>query len=133
MLLAAWSTFEQAQKLFEAKESAYKEKRAALQHEVDVQEEKKQALLTSLVDHEELRKTYSVDLPAEWLEKYNRMRNVVPNPVVALVAGTCGGCSYMLTQQIIMALEQNKLIQCSGCYRLMYKNFDQTQDSAHSS
>ena len=90
-------------------------------------------MLTSLVDHEEGRKAYLLDLPVEWLEKYNRMRNVVSNPVVALVAGTCGGCSFMLTQQIMMALEQNKLIQCSGCYRLMYKNFDQTQNSAHSS
>ncbi len=133
VLLAAWSTFEQAQKLFKAKEDAYKEKRSAFQHEVDAQEEKKQALLTSLVDHEDLRKTHIVDVPAEWLEKYNRMRNVISNPVVALIAGTCGGCSFTLTQQIIMALEQNKLVQCSGCYRLMYKNFDQTQNSAHSS
>ncbi len=130
VLLEAWSVFEQAQKFFEAKSAAYKEKKAALQQEIDIQEEKKQAVLTALVDHEEARKAYLVNLPTEWLEKYNRMRNVVSNPVVALVAGTCGGCSYMLTQQVIMALEQNKLIQCSGCFRLMYKNFDQAQNPA---
>jgi predicted nucleic acid-binding Zn-ribbon protein len=133
VLLAAWSAFEQAQKLFEAKEVAYKEKKVSFQQEIEAYEQKKQALLTQLTEHEEARKSYCVDLPEEWLEKYNRMRNVVSNPVVSLIGGTCGGCSVMLTQPIIIALEQNKLIQCSGCYRLMYKDFDQTQLSTPSS
>lgn len=133
VLVAAWSAFEQAQKLFEAKEAAYKQKKAALQQEIETYEQKKQSLLTQLSEHEEARKAHCIDLPEEWLEKYNRMRNVVPNPVVSLVGGTCGGCSFMLTQSIVMALEQNKLIQCTGCYRLMYKDFDQSQQPAQSS
>lgn len=133
VLIRVWAAFEQAQKLFEAKSVAHKEKKTLLQQEIDAHEQKKQELLTKLSEHEEARKERLVEVPEEWLEKYNRMRNVVPNPVVSLIAGTCGGCSFMVPQQVLMALNQNKLVQCSGCFRLMYKNFDQTQNPAQPS
>ena len=127
VLVQAWGLFDQAQKLFEAKEKAHKEQKATLQERVDSHENRKQELLEQLNHREEKRQEYMAGLPEEWLEKYNRMRNRVPNPVVSVVAGTCGGCSCVLTQSVLMALDLNKMMQCSSCYRLMYKNFNSAQ------
>lgn len=127
VLVQAWSVFDQAQKLFEAKEQAYKEQKTALQEQVDVHENRKQELLSHLTQREEKRHEHVAGLPEEWLEKYNRMRNRVSNPVVSVIDGTCGGCSYTLIQSVLMALDLNKMVQCSSCYRLMYKNFDAAQ------
>ncbi len=127
VLVQAWSAFEQAQKLFEAKENAYKDQKTTLQEQLDAHENRKQELLGQLTQREEKRQEHVVGLPEEWLEKYNRMRNRVANPVVSVVDGTCGGCSYVLTQSVLMALDLNKMVQCASCYRLMYKNFDAAQ------
>jgi len=132
VLVSAWSTFEQAQKQFEAKEAAYREKKAQLEEQVDACEQKKQDLLTQLANREETRKAYLTDIPEEWLEKYNRMRNTVSNPVVPVIEGTCGGCASVLAQPFLMALDLNKMVQCPGCYRLLYKNFEQPAAPASS-
>lgn len=125
VLLAAWNAFENTQKVFETKEAGYKEKKALLLAELQVLDQKEQELLDQVAVYEKNREAYLKDVPQEWFDKYNRMRNVVSNPVVPIIAGTCGGCSYMLRVQTVMSLDQNKMIECSGCYRLMYKNFEQ--------
>lgn len=130
VLVQAWGAFEQAQKLFEAKDQGYKEQKATLQMHIDAHEARKQELLTQLTQREEKRRGHLVGIPEEWLEKYSRMRNRVTNPVVSIVDGTCGGCSYTLIQSVLMALDLNKMVQCSSCYRLMYKNFDSPQSTA---
>ncbi len=129
VLVAAWNTFENTQKAFDAKEPVLKEKKAQLLQDLQAHEEKKQAVLEKIAHYELTRQGYTKDLPEEWLEKYNRMRNTVSNPVVPVVSGTCGGCSYLLTTQTLLSLGQNKMIQCTGCYRLLYKNFEHEQKS----
>ncbi len=129
VLVAAWNAFESAQKAFDIKEPVLKGKKAQLLQELQAHQEKKQAVLEKMVHYETTRQGYTQDLPEEWLNKYNRMRNTVPNPVVPVLSGTCGGCSYLLTTQTLLSLGQNKMIQCSSCYRLIYKNFEQEQKS----
>ncbi len=127
ILIAAWNAFEHTQKLFEVKEVVLKEKKTTLLQDLQVHEKRRQEILDQIVDYEQNRKAYVHDIPEEWFEKYNRMRNVVSNPVVPIISGTCGGCSYLLTSQVMIALSHNKMMQCSNCYRLMYKNFEKEQ------
>ena len=106
---------------------AVKEKKSQLLQELQTNQEKRQAVLEKMAHYEVTRHDHTKDVPQEWLDKYNRMRNTVSNPVVPVVSGTCGGCSYLLTTQTLLSLGQNKMIQCSGCYRLLYKNFEHNQ------
>ncbi len=129
VLIAAWSKLEQAQKMLETKQITVQEKKLVLQQEMAHIEQQQQELLAKIDEHDDQRKMHEQDIPEEWLEKYRRMRNKVTNPVVPLIAGTCGACSCTITSQVLMSLDQNKMITCSSCYRLIYKNFEEGSSS----
>ncbi len=130
VLMAAWNSLEQAQKMLVVKEQTVKEQQRLLQEQMNQLDETQKKLLDQIDEHDQGRKEYQQDIPQDWLDKYGRMRNTVKNPVVPLVAGTCGACSCTITSQVMMQLDQNKMITCSSCYRLIYKNFE--DNSSHS-
>jgi predicted nucleic acid-binding Zn-ribbon protein len=70
--------------------------------------------------YEKKRDDYLPRIPAEWLEKYNTMRNSVDDPVVAVDNNACGACSHHITMPEKMRLERSALIECKNCYRFMY-------------
>ena len=62
-------------------------------------------------------------IPEEWIEKYERMRNSVPDPVASIEDQVCKACFYTATNQEIELLKRKKLLQCKGCYRFLYINY----------
>lgn len=60
------------------------------------------------------------DVPQEWLEKYYVMREKVKNPVVPIINSSCSACFYNMTSQDRINLDKKRLIQCKGCFRLIY-------------
>ena len=125
VLMAAWNTFEGAKKNFDAKTAVLNDKKAALVLQIEEYEKKKQSMYDQIAQLTVTRSGYVQHIPEEWFDKYSRMRSIVPNPVVPVVAGTCGGCSYLLRMQTMMSLDLKKMIECSGCYRLIYKDFNE--------
>ena len=125
VLMNVWNTFEVGQKQLQATQDTFDQKKQELEKELDLQEKRMAELMQNIKEHEKERQTYLQDIPEEWMAKYNRMKNTVKNPVVGIVAGTCGGCSFLLSNQLVLALGQNRLMQCTSCYRLLYKHFDQ--------
>ena len=59
-------------------------------------------------------------VPEEWLEKYTIMKAQVSDPVVPITQETCSACFYALTNQDIICARRGRLLQCKGCYRLLY-------------
>jgi uncharacterized protein len=59
-------------------------------------------------------------VPDEWLQKYNVMHLQVTNPVVPLVGQSCSACFQELTKQDFLDINKNKMMQCKGCFRLLY-------------
>ncbi len=125
VLMAAWNAFEAAQKSFDSKMVVLNDKKAVLVLQIEEYDKKKQSMHGQIAELMVTRSGYVQNIPQEWFDKYNRMRSIVPNPVVPVVAGTCGGCSYLLRVQTMMSLDLKKMIECSGCYRLIYKDFNE--------
>jgi predicted nucleic acid-binding Zn-ribbon protein len=70
------------------------------------------------LEHE--RPAYEQRVPEQWLEKYALMRERVPDPVVSVDNGSCGSCFYKVSEQDTLALKRHALVQCKGCFRLLY-------------
>ena len=59
-------------------------------------------------------------VPEEWLEKYSHMRMQVADPVVSVLSGGCSACFYTIPNHEMMRLKRRAVIQCKGCFRLLY-------------
>jgi predicted nucleic acid-binding Zn-ribbon protein len=59
-------------------------------------------------------------VPADWLEKYRIMGSRIENPVVLVAQGSCSACFYPISQQDLAALQRHRLVECRGCFRLLY-------------
>ena len=119
-LFALWQEYEQAEKLYRELQATY-----ATSHDVArVAIADKKSRFGQ--EHKELeslmivREQYKERILPEWLERYERMRQSVANPVVPLAERYCSGCSYEIPAQDIIALGHHKIITCKNCYRLLY-------------
>lgn len=60
-------------------------------------------------------------VPAEWIEKYDSMRLQIDDPVVPLIENSsCGACFYSVIDLDLTRLSRKALVQCRGCFRLIY-------------
>jgi len=66
------------------------------------------------------REKLAHEVQKEWLEKYNRMLESVPDPVVPVINSMCSACSYSMTVHDMMRLERNALLECKGCFRFLF-------------
>lgn len=119
-VLAAWKQLELAQESFGALQPTIE------QEQIDVDraiEQKMHELTVNENECSELvqnRSALEVDVPAVWLEKYVAMREKVVNPVVPVESASCSACYYALTNQDVLQVKQGALLQCKGCYRLLF-------------
>jgi predicted nucleic acid-binding Zn-ribbon protein len=56
----------------------------------------------------------------ELYQRYETMKQKVPNPVVRVSKDSCSACFNHLTAQELNLLFGPELIQCKDCYRLLY-------------
>lgn len=119
-VFGAWSEIEAAQEQLQAVETQAGQTCART-------EQKKQELFTqleqtqtSLAQELDKRQSYCDIVNPEWLQKYETMRKSVPNPVVPVVDGSCGACSFDIVHADLMQLERHVFLPCRGCYRLLY-------------
>lgn len=119
-LLSVYNKLENAQKELERQQSECKEKVKELRTAIGEKETKVAALEGSVREHDERRPEKEKQVPDEWREKYTAMRLRVPDPVVAVLDGSCGACFQAVTQQELIRVRGCELVQCQGCFRLMY-------------
>jgi predicted nucleic acid-binding Zn-ribbon protein len=119
-LIAVWNRFEIAQKSIVTKEADYQKQKTEFDKQVEEKQQKIDELEAQLKQNEKSRPDKEQGIPEEWLEKYARMRNSVPDPVSAVEEGSCKSCYQTITNQEMLHLQRKKLLQCKGCYRFLY-------------
>jgi predicted nucleic acid-binding Zn-ribbon protein len=60
------------------------------------------------------------NVPEEWLKVYERMKNIVPNPIVKALSSSCSVCFYNIFSQDLSKLKKSGIILCRNCYRFLY-------------
>jgi len=119
-LLEVWGSFEGAQKEFERKELEFTQKIEELQNLLQERQTQVAECETQLNGAAAERAKKEQEVPKEWIEKYDRMKYSVKNPVVPVESSSCSACFYCLSQEDTILIKHNKLTQCKGCYRLLY-------------
>ena len=70
------------------------------------------------------RKKHITTIDSKFLTLYNRIYKARDGVVVVPIdRNSCGGCHSRLTSQVILEVrEENKIIQCSVCRRILFWN-----------
>lgn len=119
-LMTAWKNLEAAQKDLETIHQSNKNKLKELQVNCAQKERTAELLQKDFDEHMVKRPAMEKNVPEEWLDKYAIMRTRVSNPVVPVVRDSCSACYHSLTNQEFVSLRARALIQCKGCFRLLY-------------
>ena|SRR5579871_5065080 len=119
-LLNAWSHVEAAARVHESKKSSSHTQLEALQGKLTEHMAKRAELAMTREQREQERPALVALVPQEWLDKYGAMRARVANPVVPVINGVCTACDYKVSEQDLIMLGRNKLLQCKDCYRFLY-------------
>lgn len=119
-LMSIWNKLEIAQKELTEQQTAYDAKIEELHKIIHDQQEKITGLQQQLVEKKNERPTRESGIPQDWLDKYSHMRMQVENPVVPVERGGCSACFYTIPDQELLRLNRRALVQCKGCFRLLY-------------
>jgi predicted nucleic acid-binding Zn-ribbon protein len=119
-VINAWSRLEAAQDTLSHLQPTVEKKIEALNHlslqnqsTLKIHENAINAMLSERPQRE-------ASITPEWLEKYNIMKARVPNPMVPIQQNSCSACFYPMTGQDIANAQRGGLVQCKGCYRLLF-------------
>ena len=119
-LIAAWNRLETSQRTLQQKEPEIKKTNEDARQIVQKKEQEIAALQATLDQKKQEREAQFGTIPEEWLEKYEHMRKLVPDPVVPIAQGACSGCFFAISDQDALRLKKRALLQCKDCYRFLY-------------
>jgi len=119
-LIAAWNRLETTQRTLQLKKPEIETSSAHMQQAVAKKEEDIASLQAELDQKMHERTAQFGTIPEEWLEKYEHMRKLVPDPVLPIQQGACSGCFFAISDQDALRLKKRVLLQCKDCYRFLY-------------
>jgi predicted nucleic acid-binding Zn-ribbon protein len=119
-VLAAWNKLEGAQSELHVYSGQLAEKIALCEQKIDRQQSELAKLAHQIEELIMQRPMKERMVPAEWLEKYTMMRARIADPVVPLIDNACSACFNHITMQDALSISRGALLQCKGCYRLLY-------------
>ncbi len=119
-LMTTWNKLETAQKELNEQTAQYSSKIDEFHTAIAEQQEKVEALKADLAQKKSERPAKETGIPQEWLDKYSHMKMQVEDPVVSLLDDSCSACYYNLPNQDIIRLRHRAIVQCKGCFRLLY-------------
>lgn len=119
-LVRSWHTLEQATKNLEQETIATQKNLELINEEI----KKQQNLILEYTDKAKLltkeRGDAATQIPEEWLVRYKRMQNTVPDPIVPVQSNCCSACFYSIVPQDLTSLKKGAIIPCHSCYRFLY-------------
>jgi predicted nucleic acid-binding Zn-ribbon protein len=124
----AWYNLENAKKEYEADKVKLIEKEELLVKDMEAKTANIQDLTSKLNGLDEERTTISSSIPADWLIKYERMKNSVEDPIAPVINGSCSACYYSVLQQDYLRLKRSGVLPCRSCYRFLY--YDEEEEKA---
>lgn len=119
-VLKAWSVYESAQEAYNLVQKKHQEKSQEINQMISQKNTSMDELEKMIISLEQERPSFEHKVSPEWLELYAHMSGQVADPVVPVVEGSCGSCFHVLTKQEILQAERGNLVQCKGCFRLLY-------------
>lgn len=119
-LMGIWNKLEVAQKELQEQQAGFDSKLEEIHTAISERQTNVDQLQKELDTLQKERPTKEVGVPEEWLEKYTHMRMQVADPVVSVMRGGCSACFYTITDQELLRLKRRALVQCKGCFRLLY-------------
>lgn len=119
-LLALWSALEEHQKVDKQRESSESVEQDAVHTKLRELQQNLAELEQEIEKKQRLRVEKEIKTPDAWREKYTMMLTRVDNPVVPVENASCSACFYPISQQDLAALMRHKLLECKGCYRILY-------------
>lgn len=120
IVMRAWNSLETVKKTLDAKKGELADSLKAINDELSALETEIKTTQTAYDEQNRTRDKKLGGIPDEWLEKYGAMRSRVYDPVVPVQQGSCSACFYDITDQRLLELKRNALLQCEGCYRFLY-------------
>ncbi len=124
----AWYNLENAKKDYEAEKLKVAEQEALLIRDIEAKAVNIQDFTSKLNVLNEERNTISSRIPADWLVKYDRMKNSVDDPIAPVINGSCSACYYAVLQQDYLRLKRSGVLPCRSCYRFLY--YDEEEEKA---
>lgn len=121
-VLEVMETVEAAQAEVKRREDELKSEEAGLKHEVAAIDERGVALKQELEKVQTARSALATDVDPVRLKQYDRLfKNKRDKVLVAVDAGTCGGCHMKLPPYICHdAKKQTDVVACGYCGRMLY-------------
>lgn len=119
-LVNSWNKLEVAKKDFEESSSKIEDKVKEFEQKIKEEQKELDSLQKELEKRSASRESKQKGVPEDWLDRYNVMSHQVPDPVVEIVGQSCSACFFDLPHQEFLNLKKKKMIQCKGCFRLIY-------------
>lgn len=119
-VVAAWHKLESVQHEIDTYIKSLDEKAHSYDENLQTYTQQHQQCIQQVKEKKEKRPEQEKGIPSEWLEKYMIMRERVPNPVIPLEDEICTACFHNATKQDVATIQRGALVQCKGCYRLLY-------------
>ena|SRR5579872_6399714 len=119
-LLGIWNKLETAQKELQEQQIGFDAKIQEIHTLIFDSQSKVDTLQHELDQLNVERPSKESQVSQEWLSKYTHMRMRVADPVVSVMRGSCSVCFYTITDQELLRLNRRALVQCKGCFRLLY-------------
>jgi predicted nucleic acid-binding Zn-ribbon protein len=119
-LMLFWNLVDTRRKALQECTDRVERERTVLQSALQAQEAHIVEVRQQITVREQEWQSYTVGLPEDLLQKYNMMRTAIADPVIPIENGACTVCCYALTQNDKALLRHSHLMQCTGCFRLLY-------------
>lgn len=118
-----WQELEQAQKAYDTLNKEVPARIEALENNLQALTQQIAFLDIRLEDYHKTRPgIVEIVQKSPWFAQYQSMKESVANPVVPVIKNTCTACFYSVTTQDMHNLEDDQLVQCRDCFRLLYKH-----------
>lgn len=119
-LLTMWNKLEVSQKELEVQTAAQEAKVHEHLDAICQKQDRIAILQGELAVLNSDRPAKEAYVPIEWLEKYTHMRMNIADPVVPVMNASCSACFYSIASQEVTRLKRRAVVQCKGCFRLLY-------------
>lgn len=132
-LVRSWYTLEKLEKSLVHDQQQLATERELLQREIASFHEQITGLTQKLTHSRNERVQAATIIPEEWRLRYERMQTAVQNPIVPVSQSSCSGCYYAIPRQDLIKLKTAGVLLCRSCYRFLYFDFNEAQDTTKAS
>lgn len=120
ILLTCWAETEIQAEVIQEVNKQKNSELSSLKEKITDTENRVTNLIRRIKEYEEEKLIFRDHANKEYMQEYTQMLSLVNNPVVPVIQKACSGCFYSLTNAYISQINDQKIIKCNHCHRLLY-------------